>query len=42
MELQDIFADDMLIEMIKDWIYNPITIGICIVGLTLIIMNWLL
>jgi hypothetical protein len=31
---------NIFVEMMKDLIYNPIIIGI--VGLTLLIMNWML
>jgi hypothetical protein len=33
---------NIFVEMMKDLIYNPIIIGITIVGLTLLIMNWML
>jgi len=33
---------NMLKEMLKDIIYHPITIGIAIVFISLIIFNWLL
>tara|TARA_B100000902_G_scaffold122631_1_gene122673 strand:- start:239 stop:346 length:108 start_codon:yes stop_codon:yes gene_type:complete len=33
---------NMLKEMFKDLIYHPITLGIAIVFLSLLIFNWLL